>query len=442
MIAYIFPPMGGSGMQRTAKFAKYLPEFGWAPVILTVMEYPREEMDYSIMDDIPESVEIYRTPSFEPYRLFTRFVNKSKSNNKLQIGDINQKYSSEFSLKQRTIRFIKDFVDSLFIPDREIGWLPFALFRARKILKTESVDVIYSTSDPFTDHLIGYCIKRLSGKPWVADFRDPWTNYFRYDKSFRYRQKINRLIEKIIICGADRIVVISEHMRTFFREQYPEMDSSKFVVIQNGFDTEDFNSINFRDIDNEKFTITYVGRFSTPKNKNLLFFKVLQSILDSFPELEESIRIIFVGLFSQEDWGFVTSRGLEKIVETVGYQTHKKSIEYMLKSNALLLTICDERGMESMYNAKLYEYLAAKKPILALIPGGVAEKLIRKLDAGLIVHPNDESAIRKAILDYYERWLNGTLVIDNPKSFPQYERKTLTGSLAKCLNEASDNYTK
>jgi len=442
MIAYIFPPMGGSGMQRTAKFAKYLPEFGWAPVILTVMEYPREEMDYSIMDDIPESVEIYRTPSFEPYRLFTRFVNKSKSNNKLQIGDINQKYSSEFSLKQRTIRFIKDFVDSLFIPDREIGWLPFALFRARKILKTESVDVIYSTSDPFTDHLIGYCIKRLSGKPWVADFRDPWTNYFRYDKSFRYRQKINRLIEKIIICGADRIVVISEHMRTFFREQYPEMDSSKFVVIQNGFDTEDFNSINFRDIDNEKFTITYVGRFSTPKNKNLLFFKVLQSILDSFPELEESIRIIFVGLFSQEDWGFVTSRGLEKIVETVGYQTHKKSIEYMLKSNALLLTICDERGMESMYNAKLYEYLAAKKPILALIPGGVAEKLIRKLDAGLIVHPNDESAIRKAILDYYERWLNGTLVIDNPKSFPQYERKTLTGSLVKCLNEASANYTK
>ena len=143
MIAYIFPPLRGAGIQRTVKFAKYLPEFGWDPVILTVMEYPREEMDYSILYDIPESVVTYRTRSFEPYRLFSRFVNKRESNNELPTGDFNQKLSKEISLKQRTIRFTKDFVDSLFIPDREIGWLPFALFRARKILKTESVDVIY-----------------------------------------------------------------------------------------------------------------------------------------------------------------------------------------------------------------------------------------------------------------------------------------------------------
>ena len=435
MISYHFPPMGGSGVHRSVKFSKYLPEFGWEPVILTVKEYQREEMDYSLLDEVPESVEIYRTLSFEPYRLFSRFINKRKYNNDLQTGDINQKNSTEVSLKQRTIRFTKDFVDSLFIPDREIGWLPFALFEAIRILKTESVDVIYSTSDPFTDHLIGYFLKKISGKPWVADFRDHWTDFFFYKKPFRFREKLNQWVEKSIVFNANMVVVAGSPLRDYFLRQYPKINMDKIIVINNGYDSEDFESIVIPKIQNKKLTITYVGRFSTEKNRNINIFKAIRLLFEKLPEIKKHIQMIFIGLFSHADQEYVDNLGLQEVVDILGYQSHKKSIEHMLLSDILLLTVAEREGMEGMYTAKMFEYLAAKKPILALIPECPAATLIRKLNAGIIVPPSDEPAIRKAIHDYYETWLNGTLVIENQKSLLQYERRTLTGSLAKCLND-------
>ena len=435
MVAYSFPPAGGSGVHRTVKFAKYLPEFGWEPVILTVKEYPREEMDYSLLDDLPESVEIYRTLSFEPYRLFSRLINKSKFNNELQTGDLNQKNSTEVSLKQRTIRFTKDFVDSLFIPDREIGWLPFALLKAIKILKTQSVDVIYTTSDPFTDHLIGYFLKKIFGKPWVADFRDRWTGSFFYKKPFHFREKINKLIEKNIVYNADRVVVAGSPLRNYFHKQYPKINIDKVIVINNGYDSADFASIVTPVKQNEKLTITYIGRFSTEKNRNLNVFKSIRSLSEKVPEIKKQIKMVFIGLFSLQDQEYINRLGLQEVVDILGYRSHKKSIEYMLLSDILLITVADREGMEGMYTTKMFEYLAAKKPILALIPECPAATLIRKLNAGIIVPPGDEPAIRQAILNYYEMWLNRNLVIESPKSLPQFERKTLTGSLAKCLND-------
>jgi len=330
--------------------------------------------------------------------------------------------------------FLRSFVGNwLFIPDQFIGWFPFALLKCIKLLRRFDFDAIYSTSDPFTTHLIGYCVKKLSGKPWLADFRDPWTQNPSYQSSSQLRQKIDLFLEGLFLKQADMITVTSEPTIDSFISVHPDVDENKFVVITNGFDTDDFKNMTFSKKTSDKFTITFTGRFETPHSYSPLFFRALRELIDERVELKDKIKIVIVGKFSHKTQHLLEDLFLDGIVDVTGYVPHERSIEYLLHSDVLLLTL--NHNWSCLYPGKLFEYLAVKKSILAVVTEGATSQLIQELGVGIVVPPDDVPAIKQAILGLYEKYIDGSLDINSNISLDRFKRKNLTASLARYLNE-------
>jgi glycosyltransferase involved in cell wall biosynthesis len=431
MIAYTFPPRGGSGVQRTLKFAKYLPQFGWQPVILTVSNPPIREVDHTLSGELPSDLAVHRAPDLDmryvravTTRLFSRIAGRSKKG-----GSDSSTLTSSPRVTSR-----RAWADSLgiwlLIPDPCIRWLPGALLAGLKIIRT--CDVIYSTSAPFTDHLVAWFLHMVSGKPWVADFRDPWTQYVIYQRSSRLRARIDAFLEELLLRTPDAVTVTCPETERGFHSLYPSLSRDKFVVITNGFDAEDFDQP--VDSEFERFTIAYTGRFDDKKNTSRHFLRALRMLRSEHPELASQIQVVFAGSFGERSRGLLKEWDLEGMVKPLGYVLHQESVRLLLKSHALLLTLSDEPGVDLTYPGKLFEYLAAGRTILALVPEGATANLIREMDAGVIVSPRDMHTIKETILDLYTQYKHGNSLLRTYQDLQQFERRTLTNRLARCLD--------
>ncbi len=435
IVAYTFPPMGGSGVQRTVKFAKYLPEFGWQPVILTVSNPPLREADASLLEELPNDLPVYRTPDVNfPYllRRIARGLGLISPNgqNSQKTGPAFPQPSSGAKSKLRTT--LSRFADVwLQIPDQFIYWLPGALWVGLKVVK--QCDVIYSTSDPFTDHLVACFLHKLSGKPWVADFRDPWTQYVVYQRwSSRLRSWVDGFFEKYLLKIPNVVSVTCVATAKSFQKLYPSLPKDKFVEITNGFDAEDFDRPICSYFD--KFTIAYTGRFHGKKNTSRSFLQALGELCRERPELASEIQVVFAGMFEEQNYGLLKQWDLEGMVKSLGYVPHYKSIELLLKSHVLLLTLNDEPGVNLTYPGKLFEYLAARKTILAVVPEGATADLIQNMRAGLVIPLVDIEAIKKAVLDLYNQYKQGGIPSRTYDDLHNFERRALTERLARCLD--------
>jgi len=439
MIAYFFPPLGGSGVQRTLKFAKYLPELGWQPVILTVEKPPSYEADHSLAEELPDNLPVYRTRDFHLPHLLRRTARRlgliSKGGRRSAKMDSNSPNLRSPGLpppvKSKPRTTLSKFADTwLLIPDQFIYWLPGAVWAGLKIVK--QCDVIYSTSDPFTDHLVAYFLAKFSGKPWIADFRDPWTQYVVYQHSSSLRSRIDFFFEKRLLKTSDVVSVTCAATAKSFQDLYPSLSKDKFIEITNGFDAEDFAPSGCLQFDT--FTITWTGRFQGKKKYSSALFQALRELRQEHPGLSSEIRVIFAGAFQEQGYGLLKEWGLEDMVEPVGYVPHHKSVELLLKSHVLLLMLNDELGTELTYPGKLFEYLAAQKTILALVPEGATAALIRDMKAGPIVPPDDVEAIKQAILDLYNQYKQGNSLSKSYNNLQRFERRSLTKRLAQCLD--------
>lgn len=436
MIAYTFPPRGGSGVQRTAKFAKYLPVFGWQPIILTVSNPPLREADPSLLEELPDDLWVYRAPDFDG-NFLKRTVDKLFSRN----AQYSPKLGSEPSrlttpTKGKVRRAWQGFIATwLLIPDTCIRWFPSALWIGLRIVK--QCDIIYSTSDPFTNHLVAYFLHKLSGKPWVADYRDPWTQYVVYQRRSRLRSRIDALLEEVLLKSPDKIIVTCAATAKGFRDLYPFLSRDKFVEITNGFDAEDFD----QPVDSyfDGFTIGYTGRFDDKKNASSSFLQALKVLRCEHPELASEIQVVFAGSFGQQSRVLLKEWGLQEMVRPLGYVLHRESVKLLTKFRVLLLTLNDEPGIDLTYPGKLFEYLAAGKTILALVPEGATANLIRSLNAGLIVPPNDVEGIKEAIIDLYKYYKEGNSLSRIYNDLQRFERRTLTERLAQCLDAVSQD---
>ena len=208
IITYYWPPAGGPGVQRVLKFAKYLPEFGWEPYILTVKYGEYYAIDDKLLDEIPENLQVYKTSAFEPYNLYRKVLGKSKDKS-LPVYILNT--SKKDSLLERISKWIRV---NLFIPDPRMFWLPFAASKGEKIIKEKNIDLIFTSSPPHTVQLIGKRLSKITGKPWVADFRDPWTKAFWFSEIKRtsFSAKINKSMEKGVLDSADALTFISDSL--------------------------------------------------------------------------------------------------------------------------------------------------------------------------------------------------------------------------------------
>jgi len=406
MIAHQFPPIGGSGVQRTVKFVKYLPEFGYNCIVFTRQAQKVKLTDDTLYLDIPADTVIYRTKAWDlsewffPLNLAGRF------------------------LRRRVL-----------IPDGERLWEHFSIKKAIQIVKDEKIELLYSTSQPFSTHLLALEIKkRYPEIPWVADFRDEWTNN-AFVKAYNYnplRIKKEKRMERSVFEMADSVVINTPFMRDNSVRDNPDL-AYKFHVIPNGFDKEDFEGFTAGE-QNDKFTLTYTGLIYGNTSPETVF-KALSGLLDEKKADPEKIKIRFVGRFKEGNLiQMAKAHNVFEVMEILPYMSHRESIKKLMASDALLLLL--GKGTEAIYTGKLMEYINTGKPILATIPAnGAAAALITETGTGFVADCDDVETTARHIQTLYESWLAGKKPISpNVELISRYERRELTKELANVFD--------
>jgi glycosyltransferase involved in cell wall biosynthesis len=354
IVTYYWPPSGGAGVQRWLKFSKYLPEFGWEPVILTIdPEYAAYPVtDYSLKEDLPSSVRVYPTHATNYFGIY------KKDRSKIPTAGFANNIDNTF--KGKIFRFIRG---NFFLPDPRRGWNKFALKKAFELIETEGIRNIITTSPPHSTQLIGLKIKKKHPSVnWIADLRDPWTEIYYY-KQF-YPTFISRWIdlkyEESVLKKTDKIITVGASLKNTFSLKVKGIEN-KTEVITNGFDEDDFSGITA--YNPSRFTITYVGTLS-----DIYPVDGFLSALNIFKEKGNEFMLRFIGTVSQNQKDLIQSKTGNSTLEFIPYVDHAAAVEFMLKTTVLLLIIPDHQSNKSIITGKLFEYIAAGKPIICLGP--------------------------------------------------------------------------
>jgi len=417
IITYYWPPSGGAGVQRWLKFAKYLPEFGWQPVILTVdpeyASYPQR--DESLLSEVDPNCLVYTTKSFELYN-FYKLISRKKE---VPYGGFANE--SKEGLLQKVSKFIRG---NFLLPDPRKGWNKYALKKAEELIKLHHIDTVITTSPPHSTQLIGLKLKQKLNIRWIADLRDPWTDIYYYNqfKHTALARKIDKSYERKVVENADQLITVSEDVKRVFAEKSRFPISEKTVVIPNGFDEDDFRLTNFPA--EAKKIITYSGTISEVYRVDCL----LEALHHLNDDLKSQVRIRFVGKVPSSIEQKFRSTGLE--IELVGYVDHPKSIEYLFRSDLLLLVIPEVKNNRGILTGKFFEYLASQKPILAIGPiDGDLAKIIRETNCGKLFDYDDS----EGMLQFIQNTLAKPISVSNPERMNQYSRKQLTHKIAELL---------
>jgi Glycosyltransferase len=417
IITYYWPPSGGAGVQRWLKFAKYLPEFGWEPVVLTVdpeyASYPQR--DESLLKEVAPDCLVYTTKSFELYNLY-KILSRKKE---VPYGGFANE--SKESLLQKISKFLRG---NFLLPDPRKGWNKYALKKAIELIKEFNIDTVVTTSPPHSTQLIGLELKKRFSIRWIADLRDPWTDIYYYNqfKHTALARKIDLNYERSVIENADLLISVSEDVKRIFAGKSKQPIASKTVVIPNGFDAEDFS---LKDVPVEtKKVLTYTGTISEAYD--------VDSLLSALQELEgdwkEKLLIRFVGKVPATIASRFQATGIE--VELVGYVDHSKSIEYLFRSDLLLLVIPKVANNRGILTGKFFEYLASQKPVLAIgPPDGDLAQIIAETGCGEIF----DYADAKGMHDFVVRKLANEKTATSQVKANQYSRKELTRKFVSCL---------
>lgn len=417
IITYYWPPSGGAGVQRWLKFAKYLPEFGWQPVILTVdpeyASYPQR--DESLLSEVNPECLVYTTKSFELYNLYKLISGKKE----VPYGGFANE--SKEGLLQKVSKFLRG---NFLLPDPRKGWNKYALKKAAELIMQYNIDTVLTTSPPHSTQLIGLKLKQKFNIRWIADLRDPWTDIYYYNQFSHtaLARKIDQNYERKVVENADLLITVSEDVKRIFAEKSNLPIAAKTVVIPNGFDEDDFR-INEVPPETKK-VITYTGTISEAYDVDC-FLKAL-SQLDG--NLKSQLLIRFVGKVPPPVVHKFRSTGLE--VELAGYVDHPKSIEYLFRSDLLLLVIPKVKYNKGILTGKFFEYLASEKPILAIGPiDGDLAKIIQETQCGQLFDYTDSDGMRR----FLDEKLNNTIAPSNNGLANQYSRKALTRKISQIL---------
>jgi glycosyltransferase involved in cell wall biosynthesis len=425
VITYYWPPNGSSGVQRWLKFAKYLKEFGWEPIIYTPENPEYISIDESLLKDA-EELQVIKTPIWEPYSFYKKFTGQSKN---AAINTAFLKEKKVVSLPEKISRWIRG---NFFIPDARKFWIKPSVRFLTKWLKNNPVDVIVSTGPPHSMHLIAEKVKQKTGLPWLADFRDPWTNIDFADELMLSAavKKTHQKMELSVLKHSDKIVVIGNEMKSEF-EQLLRSDG-KISVITNGYDQEDL-PVNSGALD-KKFSVVSVGALVKTRNPEVLW-KALSHLTKENKSLAENLEVKIVGKVDYSVREAIAQWELQDYVSYVDYVPHEKVIALLQAAQVLLLPLNNTPNAKGIVTGKLFEYLAVHRPILCIGPeDGDAAAILKDTNAGIAIDFNDEIKMRSALLQYYNSYASGNLVC-NSKGVEKYSRKNLTQKLSQELNQ-------
>ena len=434
MVCYYYPPLGGIGSQRSQKFARYLPEYGWHPVVVTP-ERGSYFVDESLDDGTSSGVEVVRTRFINLSSVFKRAVMNKKRSNGFSDAEINIRPIEGGGVVKALRRAAHNWA---YIPDAQIGWYPYAVREGLRVVESRGIDAIYSTSAPPTAHLVAYRLKRMTNKPWVADFRDLWTENHYAENPGALRKRIDQIIESELLSKADVLITVSNA----WAETLERLSGGRkrVEVIRNGYDASEFAGIERNRP--ERWTITYVGSFYGAKQDPTTFFKVLQSLIESGRICRDDVRLKIVGEPEAYVENLVEEFGLTSIVHFTGFVSHRESLAHQLNSSLLLLILHKDKTHPGHVPGKLYEYLGARRPILALVPGDFeATRIIQSARAGTAMAVTNREAIEEALLDSYAAYKSGSDVSLTESDLSLYERRQGAEQLANLLSELTSSGT-
>lgn len=407
MVSYYFPPLGGMGSVRSAKFATYLPRFGWEAVVVA----PLEGASYEDRSLLVPGARVYRTRNLQLGGLFRRArgVDTGPSSNSGGGG------------QQRIRAFVHRW---LYRPDGQVGWYPFAVRAARQAIRDGRCDVIFSSSFPITAHLVARRLHRETGVPWVAEFRDLWTDWGAFGTR---RQRVDEATEQSIVKEATEMVSVSRA----FADGLLARGASRVAIVTNGFDPADFSGL--KSAEGDDTIITYLGTYY-PGHQDLdTALRAIGSLAreGALPKL----RLRFIGKVPGSLRGVIVGSGLGDAVEETGFVSHEESARYICGSTLLLhagVTSIETNAVRGIIPGKTFEYLGAGRPILFVgHAGGDAAKLLSMFASVRIVRPGDVEGARAAVLSLLEQ-----RVQPEPSLLQRYTSQSVTGDLARVFDRA------
>jgi glycosyltransferase involved in cell wall biosynthesis len=424
IITYYWIPSGGAGVQRWLKFTKYLREFGWEPIIFTPSNPEFPSVDYSFESDIPLDIKVLKTPIWEPYNIYRKFA--SKKGEVINAGFLSE--NKKQGWKEKLSIWIRG---NFLIPDPRRFWIRPSVHYLNDYLQIHEVDAIITTGPPHSMHLIGLGLKKFHPNiPWIADFRDPWTNIdFYKDLNLTwFADKIHHRFERKVIGIADTVLVVSQGMM----DEYALFQSKKLELITNGYDDSDV--LKSEVLMDEKFSISHIGTLNAARNPKILW-KVLSDICLENENFKSDLQIQLVGKVDFSVLEDIRQLGLQEQLLKIDYLTHTEAIAKQQSSQLLLLLINQSDNAKGILTGKFFEYLAAKRPILGIGPSdGDAAAVLKESEAGVMIDFEDEFSTKCAILNYYSLYKSFLLSVES-KSVERFSRRNLTQDLVNLLNE-------
>ena len=382
LVTMYFPPGGGGGVQRPLKFATHLPALGIETHVLA--------------PDDPKW--IYADPDLAPPT--QAWVHRAR-----YLGPRARKLADELHGRgglDLLTRQARSLSRRALVPDENVSWNLTAIPAALRLVRSENIDVVLTTSPPNSVHLVGAAVQRLTGAKWVADLRDsiaahPHRNVER--AAVRAKEKVSESVARLVARRADAIVAASDAIADEARLLRPK---ASVTTILNGADFDDFAGLEYRRSD--RFRITHAGSFFGKRDPRPFLTALQESGL-------QDVQARFIGDFRAADREWAEALGLGDRLELHPYVPHRSSLAFQRNSDALLLLIPDAGGRgKGVLSGKVFEYLAAERPILAAVPpDGEAAELIRVAGAGLVAAPDDVTALTAALTDLHSRWAAGTL---------------------------------
>ena len=424
VITYYWVPSGGAGVQRWLKFVKYLRNFEWEPVVYTPENPELPAVDYSLESDIPEKLTVLKTRIWEPYAAYKKFVGRKKED-KIKSGFLSEKKNP--SLTEKVSVWIRG---NLFIPDARKFWIKPSIKFLSQWLSKNHVDAIVSTGPPHSMHLIARAVHQKFNIPWLADFRDPWTNIDFYDELMLtgFGNRRHHKLEKTVLTEANRVIAVSEGMA----DQFKTIVNRDYQVITNGYDLPEGSLP--KSGNNLKFVLAHIGSLVPARNPEN-FWKALQQIIIAKPEFGGDLEILLVGQIDYTVKESLAGFNLLDYTTIIPYLPHNEVTGVQRSSGILLLFINNTANAGMVVTGKIFEYLVSGRPILCIGPrDGDAAQIISETHTGISVGHEDLEGIREAIVSFYERFKSGMLKSE-ATNLEKYSRYQLTRRLAELLNE-------
>ena len=419
IITYYWPPSGGSGVQRWLKFAKYLPDTGWEPVIFTPENPDFDLRDGSLEKEVPKQLEVIRFPIWEPYQLFSKVKGKTQTHPGRLLEQKEKGFLEKAAIWARA---------NLLVPDPRIFWVKPSVKFLTDLVQSGQFQAVITTGPPHSMHLIGRELKRKTGLPWIADFRDPWSQWEFLDTlpMTSFIRKKHQQLEQTVLKEADAVLTISPT----FQRDLEKLARRKINLLTNGYDPADIPAgFSPKGKEAGKLHLVYSGIIDAIRNP----IPLMEALKAEFEGGVEEVKWTFVGKVSEHVQAYVKQDAwLSERIHFAGYVSHGEVFGFYAKADVLVLILTDTKNAQGNIPGKLFEYLATGVPVLALgDPKGDSAKILKDAGAGEVIAHTDASTIRgqlRVLMDSSAKKVD-------PKDLEKYSRQYLSHQLAKNLDE-------